>query len=415
MIYQQNNNRPTLEALHIKNYRVLQDLKIGPLTEFSVFVGPNGSGKSTLFDVLAFLKESFSEGLRRAWARRGGFQQLRTRGASGPITIELTYRTQEDSPPLTYHLTIQEDARGPFVEREWLVVKRPGKKANERLLDFASGTGWTASQNDDQGVSESLKSRDILAASAFGQFARYPHLSALHDFVTSWHLSTLSRLRDKSQNGFVAQRLSATGDNLPNVLRYWEEQHPERLEPVFKTLSRYVPRLERVETIRTSGGDLQLQIVDASFSEPIQARFASDGTLRLLANLLLLHDPHLPPLVALEEPEHHVHPRLLYRLAEQCRIAADHSQLLVTTHSPYFVDALHPDEVWVLYRNATGLTKTQRTEDMLGIKSFMQHGALLGQLWTEGYFRVGDPLKPNLGLPLLARESKSKESVQNAH
>jgi recombinational DNA repair ATPase RecF len=69
---------PRIEYLHIRNYRALNDFKLRRLTPLTVFLGPNGSGKSTVFDVFAFLAECFSDGLRKAWDRRGRFRELRT-------------------------------------------------------------------------------------------------------------------------------------------------------------------------------------------------------------------------------------------------------------------------------------------------------------------------------------------------
>lgn len=65
---------------------------------------------------------------------------------------------------------------------------------------------------------------------------------------------------------------------------------------------------------------------------------------------------------------------------------------MVTTHSPFFVNALLPEHVWVLYRTEEGFTQVRRTSEMQGITEFMDQGALLGQLWMEGHFEVGDPL-----------------------
>jgi hypothetical protein len=65
---------------------------------------------------------------------------------------------------------------------------------------------------------------------------------------------------------------------------------------------------------------------------------------------------------------------------------------MVTTHSPFFVNSLRPTETWVLYRSADGFTQARRAADMRGINEFMNEGALLGQLWMEGQFEVGDPL-----------------------
>ena len=139
-------------------------------------------------------------------------------------------------------------------------------------------------------------------------------------------------------------------------------------------------------------GRLLLRIKDAPFSKPVTARFASDGTLKMLAYLVLLHDPVPPPFIGIEEPENFLHPRLLWGLAEECRGAVAETQLLVTTHSPFFLDALQPNEVRVLWRNESGYTMCNALNQNTKVKAFMDAGALLGDLWMEGYFEVGDPL-----------------------
>jgi predicted ATPase len=139
-------------------------------------------------------------------------------------------------------------------------------------------------------------------------------------------------------------------------------------------------------------GRLLLQIKDAPFDKPILAKFASDGTLKMLAYLTVLYDLAPPQLVGIEEPENHLHPRLLPELAEECRTASARTQLMVTTHSPFFINGLQPEEVWILHRNQQGYTQATRAADIQGIKEFMEEGAQLGYLWTEGHFKVGDPL-----------------------
>jgi predicted ATPase len=182
------------------------------------------------------------------------------------------------------------------------------------------------------------------------------------------------------------------GDNLPNVVQYLKEQHSQRLGEMLAALTRRVPRLEKVDAQVMPDGRLLLQVKDAPFETPVMAKFASDGTLKMLAYLTLLYDPEPPQLIGIEEPENQLHPRLLPELAEECRKAAEASQLLVTTHSPFFVNGLRPEEVWVLHRDEKGYAQARRASDMHGIAEFMDHGAKLGHLWMEGYFPVGDPL-----------------------
>jgi predicted ATPase len=67
---------PRIESLRVRNYRALKDITLAQMTPLTVLLGPNGSGKSTVFDVFAFLAECFSDGLRKAWERRGRFREL---------------------------------------------------------------------------------------------------------------------------------------------------------------------------------------------------------------------------------------------------------------------------------------------------------------------------------------------------
>jgi predicted ATPase len=392
-----NTQPPRIESLHIQNYRALKDITLEKITPLTVLLGPNGSGKSTLFDVFAFLSECFSDGLRKAWDRRGRFRELRSRDQDGSIVIEIQYREKPKAPLITYHLEIEEQARGPVVKREFLRWKRGHPAAPFHFLDYKYGQGKVITgenpESTDTRIEKPLSGPDVLAVSTLGTLAENPRVIALRNFITGWHLSYLSAdaARGNPQAG-AAERLSPTGDNLPNVIQYLREQHPERLEQIFETLRRRIPRIEKVEAEVLQDSRLLLLVKDAPFSTPVLSRFASDGTLKLLAYLTVLYDPDPPQLVGIEEPENYLHPRLLAELAEECQQAAQRTQLIVTTHSPFFINPLRPEEVWVLDRAADGYTRVHRVADMPGIKDFIEKGATLGELWMEGHFDAGDPL-----------------------
>lgn len=386
---------PRIEYLKVQNYRALHNLELKNITPLTVFLGANGSGKSTIFDVFAFLSECFTESLRKAWDRRGRFKELRTRGWYGGIVIEIKYRETKTSPLITYHLTIDEENNRPFIAEEWLHWRRGQKGKPFRFLDFKKGEGQVISgenpDENDERIFEQLESPEFLAVNTLGQFAKHPRVSALRRFITGWYLSylTADNTRTIPEAG-VQERLSATGDNLPNIIQYLKEEHPERLEDILTTLARRIPRLEKVEVDIMQDGRLLLQIKDAPFQQPILAKFASDGTLKMLAYLTVLYDPSPPQLIGIEEPENHLHPRLLPELAEECRSASSNSQLMVTTHSPFFVDALKPQELWVLYRDENGFTQAKNTSKIQGIKEFTEYGANLGSLWMEDYFTLNN-------------------------
>ncbi|MFZ5556686.1 MAG: AAA family ATPase [Pseudomonadota bacterium] len=394
--------RARIEYLKVQNFRALREAEFKDLTPLTVLLGPNGSGKSTVFDVFAFLAECFELGLRRAWDKRGRAKELKTRGGDGSVTIEIKYR-EPGYPLVTYHLAVDEEGSSPVVVEEWLQWRRGTRGKPFRFLDYKRGAGRAVSgelpDEQDRRIEIPLKSADLLAVNALGQFAEHPRVAALRDFITGWYVSYLSAESARGQpEAGPQERMTKTGDNLANVIQYLAEQHGERLEQIFEALRRRVPRIERVLAETMPDGRLLLQIKDAPFSHPVLAKFASDGTLKMLAYLVLLYDPAPPPFIGIEEPENFLHPRLLPELAEECRAASARTQLLVTTHSPFFLNGLRPEEVWVLWRDEDGYTQTRRVADLTGVSKFVEQGALLGQLWMEGQLGVGDPLV-NQGAP----------------
>jgi predicted ATPase len=397
---------PRVERIRIGNFRALRNVEFAALAPLSVLLGPNGSGKSTFFDVFAFLSDCFAEGLRRAVDKRGvGLKDLRSRGSKGPISFELAYREgyhegyrKGEAPPhlITYHLEIDDDGGRPVIAKEWMRWKRGSYGAPFYFLRYDRGNGSVVTgevpESNDQRIERRLAGPDVLAVSTLGQLAENPRVQALRDFITGWHLSHLSArdMRGIPEAG-PQERLSKSGHNLVNVIQHLQERHPQRLEAIFAALRRRVPQIERVSAETLPTGHLLLMVKDAPFREGVQARYASDGTMKLLAYLVLLNDPAPPPLIGIEEPENFLHPKLLRELAEECDQAAAHTQLIVTTHSPFFINALEARQVWAMMRGEDGYTIAKRIADMPRIRQMLAGGAALGDLWMENYFEFGNP------------------------
>lgn len=395
---------PRIEYLRVQNFRALRDIELKNITPLTVLLGPNGSGKSTLFDVFNFLSECFQGGLRQAWDRRGRAKELKTRGAVGPVVIEIKYRERRDAPLITYHLSIDEAAKGPVVAEEWLEWRRGARVGRPfKFLTYKQGIGSVVSgehpDEKDERLDVPLRSADLIAVNTLGQIAQHPRVAALRDFITDWYVSYLSVDNTRSQpEAGPKEQLSKTGDNLPNVIQYLQESHPEQLERITEVLRRRVPRLERIDATPMPDGRLLLEVKDAPFDKPVLSKFASDGTLKMLAYLTVLYDPEPPRFVGIEEPENFLHPRLLPDLGEECRLASERTQLLVTTHSPFFLNSCRPEEVRILFRDEHGHTQARRAADIEGVPQFVAAGASLGHLWMEGQFGMSDPLR-NQGAP----------------
>lgn len=387
-----------IEMIHVENYRALRDVTLNGITPLTVLVGPNGSGKSTIFDVFNFLSECFQHNLRSAWDRRGRAKELKTRNQSGPVVIEIKYRETPSSRLTTYHLAIDEHNGNVYVRDEWLAWRRGRHGQPFRFLDYHNGQGKViAGDEPDESASRielPLRSSEFLAVNTIGQLSEHPRVAALREFIEGWHVSYLAidDARGQPEAG-PQEQLSKTGDNLANVIQYLLERHPDVLSMIFAKLRERIPQIDSVISKPLDDGRLLLQIKDAPFEQPVLARFASDGTIKMLAYLVLLYSPKQSPFIGVEEPENYLHHRLLPILAEECQAASEKGQFLVTTHSPFFLNALGPEQVRILERNADGFTVATRADHIPGVNEFIEEGACLGSLWTEGRLMVGDPLK----------------------
>jgi predicted ATPase len=372
---------------------------------FCVLVGANGTGKSTLFSVFSFLHDAITTNVTAALGRLGGsrgFQEVRSRSSDGPIEIELKIRADlgDQSKLITYSLQIGEDAGRPVVEREILKYPRGSSGRPWHFIDFSRGTG-TAVTNEMETVSDeseleretqTLKSPDILAIKGLAQFERFPAAVALGSLIENWHLSDfhISRARPEQEAGY-AEHLSREGENLSLVIEYLQKQHAHVFHDILTRLARRIPGITRVESKLTEEGRVLLRFQDGSFEDPFLARYVSDGTIKMLAYLVLLLDPKPHPLLCIEEPENQLYPGLLSELAEEFRSYATRGgQVFVSTHSPDFLNAVEIDEAFWLVKHG-GYTEVKRAKDDEQIAAYMADGDKLGYLWKQGLFEGVDP------------------------
>lgn len=395
-----------IESLRLKNFRAFQNVHLKNIPRFCVLVGANGTGKSTLFSVFAFLRDAMTTNVTAALGRLGGSRglaEVRSRGSSGPIEIEIKLRaTLADgrSRLITYELHVDELDGRPAVTREVLQYRRGSRGQPWKFLDFSMGRGEAVTNELDtvedeqqlQRESQTLKSPDILAIKGLAQFERFPAVVALGNLIENWHLSDfhINRARPEAESGY-AEHLSREGENLSLVVEFLYKNHRPVFDRILERLKQTVPGVSKVEAKTTEEGRVLLKFSDGSFEDPFLAKFVSDGTIKMLAYLVLLYDPAPHPLLCVEEPENQLYPSLQWDLAEEFRnYAMRGGQVFVTTHSPDFLNAAELGEVfWLVKEN--GYTQVHRAADDEQIKAYMEAGDQMGYLWKQGLFPGANP------------------------
>ena len=424
-----------IEGIRIANYRVLQDLTLGklwntqqvqPLTPMSVVIGKNGVGKSSLFDAFGFLADCLKLGVEEACdARgRGGFNRIRSQGSDSAIRFELYYRQGAGARPITYELEIDGDDSGrPYVSRERLRQRRKGQSHGRPfsflIMQDGRGLAWKGeaqgrrfdetrdalseleslidliekgSPGEETAETEIVELQDKrkLGIATLGALKQHPRISSFRQFVEGWYLSYFTPDAARSLPLAGPQKhLNVHGDNLGNVVQFMEREHPDRFQGILDRIADKIPGIGHIGARKSPDGRLLLRFSDRGFADPFYAQQMSDGTLKVFAYLIMLEDPQPPPLICIEEPENGLYHKLLEVLAEELRAHAtagrDAPQVFVTTHQPYFVDALKPDETWILEKQDDGFATISRASDDPIVSALWNEELPLGGLWYSEY------------------------------
>lgn len=409
-----------IQGVRVKNFKALADVKMGrlwndqkatPLTPITAVIGKNGTGKSSLMDAFGFLSDCLKGGVESACDAegRGGFDKIYSSGSKGPIEFEIYYKESRSSRPMTYELSIDLDKdHRPFVLHERLRQRRKGQKRGRPfsflILDKGEGRVW---KGDADGIQEkemstesleesseseavSMSDKRLLGIATLGTLKAHPRIAAFRKFMEGWYLSYFvpDAARRIPFSGAQA-KLNRHGDNLGNVIQFMEREYPKQFKQVLDKISHKIPGVERIDTVKTPDGRLLIRFNNQGFKDPFYAQQMSDGTLKVFAYLMMLADPSPSPFICIEEPENGVYHKLLEafvsELREQTEKGKNSPQIFITTHQPYLVDALSPEEVWVLEKQENGFSKITRVSDIPLIKNLYNEDIPLGSLWYSDY------------------------------
>ena len=402
-----------IEGVRIQNFGPLRDIVMGKtlsnqknaaLNNVTVIIGPSGNGKSTLADAFGFLADCLELGVEAACdaKNRGGLMQIRSQGIVDPVKFELYYRESSKTRPITYELEIDEDPMGrPYVKQERLRqrVEKRGWPLSFLFLQNGKGYAYEGKEGgaDDSGRSVNGEKVEVeltdirkLGIVTLGAMKQYERIERFLNFLKSWYLCYFSPDAARTlQTAAPQPYLNRTGSNINNVAQYMYRENKKEFMKVLKDIQTKLPGIEKIEPVKFENGQMMLKFWEQGFQNAFYSPKMSDGTLKLFAYYLLLHESNPRQLVFIEEPENGLYHQYLKLLADEMikSVGTGFSkQLFVTTHSPFFVNALNPENVWVLTKGEDGFSTVRRASEYEFVKELSEEGVPLGDMWYSKYF-----------------------------
>ena len=382
-----------IRRLHVRNFKSLRDLDL-PLGPLNVLVGPNMAGKSNILDVFVFLyevlfPEAGTQGIAYAFAQRGGANEVVWKGGDDKL-ISFVLEGDHDEPDSRYEYTLQLIAgagNSVTVQNESLRLLRPGGS-----VDLIRQEGGSLRILNADG-----KDFGIIPPGVSGLQYPLPNWDGykFYEWVRLWRFYHLIPpvMKRPSPMG-LGQVLMKNGENLSAWLMWLQTNSPEAFSRINEVLRDLFPDILQVKTTPTPDGSVHLAVLEKGLRRPTTVWQASDGLLVLTALLSLIYVPAelSGTLFCIEEPENHLHPRLLETLAALLRQVrqevldskAPLTQIMITTQSPYLLDQMSVDEViWI--DKQQGKTRAVRPSDKQHIRRLVQNKDLgLGDIIYSG-------------------------------
>jgi putative ATP-dependent endonuclease of OLD family len=342
-----------ITRLRLENFRSIKNLDI-ELGDTTVFIGPNNAGKTAILDAVRIA-------LTRRWGQRG----------TGFTEYDVHLATEADDPKASAGIVIEmraeETADGEWPEelqQELDEIIQTDPATGRSSISLRVGWAWGAADGSFQ---PSWAFLNAARAPLIARSARRTNLDRFWQYVPVFYLGALRDAEDEfsSRSQFWGRLLKAM--EIPTAL---ESKVQRVLDLLNKKLLRADPRLAKIaETLsgatrvaaRDRDGSVDLRLVplkswDLLSKAEIILRNEPDWPwlplqrhgqgLQSLSVIFLfrafvehllaeLYEAESAPVLALEEPETHLHPQAARTLWNH--VNALPGQKLITTHSPYFV------------------------------------------------------------------------------
>ena len=329
-----------LRTATIKNFKSLGDVDLN-FRNLTILVGSNSSGKSNSLEALSLLKYLLASD---TLPKLEGRQRL-LRYSSDSITFIID--VEDDNNQAEYSLSLVSSKRNTLIASENLKVN------GIEVIKIAKGEGEVSDENGEnhQKYQSEPETIEGLALRTAANFGNKPFTKKLANFIRNWEFydvepdqirnyEVLKIITNIIHNNETVPSLGTQASELQEVLNYWAENEPDKFDEVSKELQNY---LNIKLSIARERGQI-VKILEANGKEmPLSSM--SDGTLRLIAYLILLYQSEIPSLIGIEEPERNLHPGILKDVASILKRLSKRTQVIFTTHSSQLLDCFQLEEI----------------------------------------------------------------------
>ncbi len=330
--------------------------------DLNVLIGPNASGKSNLLRVLEMLSVAAQGGLGKYVQQEGGMEPLVWDGQAKLIRLQAKMTpippyTDPEKDALTYELDlarlgrtsafrIDKEVLGNYSKVETGEMPEPFKLLER---DPHHAVIFSMDSKRFEAPPGALPPEEALLSAAGGPFSVNKFMDQFQKELADWkvyqgfHTHREAQIRAPQVTRSETE-VSPDGQNLVSVLHSLYTRDRDFESEILRAMrAAFGEDFDKLVFPPAADQRIQMRIRWRSLKREQSAADLSDGTLRFLFLLAVLANPSPPPVVAIDEPETGLHSSMFPIVAEYAREAASKAQVILTTHSPEFLDAFGED------------------------------------------------------------------------
>jgi predicted ATPase len=213
-----------------------------------------------------------------------------------------------------------------------------------------------------------------LALESLGKFEDYVDVFQLRQMLINWVCPTmeLDLSVGLSPMAIPRNKNEARAAFLLEQIKAMEKKHLYDFEESLPFFAKHLPDIESIHITKTESGNMLLQFKNKFFNEPFNAHEVSPGLLRLFAYSLFLEDSIPYPFIGFDSIDDNLDEKYCQALISQIYNHIDNiasTQFLTTANSPYLIDQVDPNDVWMLEQTSDGFTSVFRASDDLAMRN----------------------------------------------
>jgi len=420
-----------ITKIEVEGYRLLNEFS-AELGELTVVIGANAVGKSTLLDCLQCISQCVEHPLNTVLGWHWGIASLSNvkQNKEKRLCWKITFKKpqhgfwalapMEQDRAMVYEAALNTDIQAqatpqyealrdsepraghtePFKYLEATAYRRQiYDRRTHRLEPFDEIARYpsTGAMPEDGNAVPAQAQEPALMLSQIRFFNEFPipsfarFLLASMAFYPGFDITRFSAVRTKAAEIKPIATLYPTGENLGTVLHEMLNRYEYRssANDLREFLSAAYPTFVEIHCDTTFGTVPQVlvRVREKGMPRSMEVWEISDGMLRFLCLATALLSPVISPLIAIDEPEAGLHPRLLPIVADMIKTASERTQVLVTTHSPDLLSRFDISDVAVMTRDddAAG-AKWHRPGDRKSLVQMLEsvEAETLGDLHRSG-------------------------------